>query len=554
MTREKYESLPLSTLKALAKSRNMKGISTLRKEALIERMLEEDQKENQKNMEEPAVLKEEKKTETVQDQNQEPQEKREDGMERQNRETSENGTARPYQRPRYVRREERSENGERQEYRPRAPRFNERRFQEPRNYNQNNREEEQRQEPRQEAGQEMRQEPLCQEARPETRQEPRHETSTLDSGQEACGILEVMPDGFGFIRSDNYMPGDSDVYVSPSQIRRFGLKTGDIIRGNTRVKSATEKFSALLYLKSVNNLPLDQIMRRGNFEDMTPVFPDERLRLERPGGSMAMRIVDLVSPIGKGQRGMIVSPPKAGKTTLLKDAAKSILRNNPEMYLIILLIDERPEEVTDIKEAIQGSNVEVIYSTFDEQPEHHKRVSEMVIERAKRLVESKKDVTIFIDSITRLARAYNLTVPPSGRTLSGGLDPAALYMPKRFFGAARNMREGGSLTILATALVDTGSKMDDVVYEEFKGTGNMELVLDRKLQERRVFPAIDIAKSGTRREDLLLTPDEQEAVYNMRKALNGMKSEEAVENILNMFARTRNNGELIQILKKQKIV
>ncbi len=554
MTREKYESLPLSTLKALAKSRNMKGISTLRKEALIERMLEEDQKENQKNMEEPAVLKEEKKTETVQDQNQEPQEKREDGMERQNRETSENGTARPYQRPRYVRREERSENGERQEYRPRAPRFNERRFQEPRNYNQNNREEEQRQEPRQEAGQEMRQEPLRQEARPETRQEPRQETSTLDSGQEACGILEVMPDGFGFIRSDNYMPGDSDVYVSPSQIRRFGLKTGDIIRGNTRVKSATEKFSALLYLKSVNNLSLDQIMRRGNFEDMTPVFPDERLRLERPGGSMAMRIVDLVSPIGKGQRGMIVSPPKAGKTTLLKDAAKSILRNNPEMYLIILLIDERPEEVTDIKEAIQGSNVEVIYSTFDEQPEHHKRVSEMVIERAKRLVESKKDVTIFIDSITRLARAYNLTVPPSGRTLSGGLDPAALYMPKRFFGAARNMREGGSLTILATALVDTGSKMDDVVYEEFKGTGNMELVLDRKLQERRVFPAIDIAKSGTRREDLLLTPDEQEAVYNMRKALNGMKSEEAVENILNMFARTRNNGELIQILKKQKIV
>lgn len=554
MTREKYESLPLSTLKALAKSRNMKGISTLRKEALIERMLEEDQKENQKNMEEPAVLKEEKKTETVQDQNQEPQEKREDGMERQNRETSENSTARPYQRPRYVRREERSENGERQEYRPRAPRFNERRFQEPRNYNQNNREEEQRQEPRQEAGQEMRQEPLRQEARPETRQEPRQETSTLDSGQEACGILEVMPDGFGFIRSDNYMPGDSDVYVSPSQIRRFGLKTGDIIRGNTRVKSATEKFSALLYLKSVNNLPLDQIMRRGNFEDMTPVFPDERLRLERPGGSLAMRIVDLVSPIGKGQRGMIVSSPKAGKTTLLKDAAKSILRNNPEMYLIILLIDERPEEVTDIKEAIQGSNVEVIYSTFDEQPEHHKRVSEMVIERAKRLVESKKDVTIFIDSITRLARAYNLTVPPSGRTLSGGLDPAALYMPKRFFGAARNMREGGSLTILATALVDTGSKMDDVVYEEFKGTGNMELVLDRKLQERRVFPAIDIAKSGTRREDLLLTPDEQEAVYNMRKALNGMKSEEAVENILNMFARTRNNGELIQILKKQKIV
>ena len=550
MTREKYESLPLSTLKALAKSRNMKGISTLRKEALIERMLEEDQKENQKNMEEPAVLKEEKKTETVQDQNQEPQEKREDGMERQNRETSENGTARPYQRPRYVRREERSENGERQEYRPRAPRFNERRFQEPRNYNQNNREEEQRQEPRQEAGQEMRQEPLCQEARPETRQEPRQETSTLDSGQEACGILEVMPDGFGFIRSDNYMPGDSDVYVSPSQIRRFGLKTGDIIRGNTRVKSATEKFSALLYLKSVNNLPLDQIMRRGNFEDMTPVFPDERLRLERPGGSMAMRIVDLVSPIGKGQRGMIVSPPKAGKTTLLKDAAKSILRNNPEMYLIILLIDERPEEVTDIKEAIQGSNVEVIYSTFDELPERHKRVSEMVIERARRLVEHGRDVMILLDSITRLARAYNLVVPPSGRTLSGGLDPAALHMPKRFFGAARNMREGGSLTILATALVDTGSRMDDVIYEEFKGTGNMELVLDRKLSEKRIFPAIDILKSGTRRDDLLLTKEEAEAVDIIRKATNSLKPDEAVEKILDLFSKTRNNREFVEMVKK----
>ncbi|WP_461882927.1 transcription termination factor Rho [Fusicatenibacter sp.] len=506
MTREKYESLPLSTLKALAKSRNMKGISTLRKEALIERMLEEDQGESQeeetKNAEKPEVLKQEKPAENSLEKKVEDTE----SQSREQQEAPQNAAARPYQRPRYVRREERSENGERPE------------------------------------------------ARQEMRQEPRPETSSLDSGQEACGILEVMTDGFGFIRSDNYMPGDNDVYVSPSQIRRFGLKTGDIIRGNTRVKSATEKFSALLYLKSVNNLPLAQIMHRGNFEDMTPVFPDERLRLERPSGSMAMRIVDLVSPIGKGQRGMIVSPPKAGKTTLLKDAAKSILRNNPEMYLIILLIDERPEEVTDIKEAIQGSNVEVIYSTFDEQPEHHKRVSEMVIERAKRLVESKKDVTIFIDSITRLARAYNLTVPPSGRTLSGGLDPAALYMPKRFFGAARNMREGGSLTILATALVDTGSKMDDVVYEEFKGTGNMELVLDRKLQERRVFPAIDIAKSGTRREDLLLTPDEQEAVYNMRKALNGMKSEEAVENILNMFARTRNNGELIQILKKQKIV
>ena len=379
------------------------------------------------------------------------------------------------------------------------------------------------------------------------------EQSELDSGITVKGILEVLPDGYGFIRSDNYLPGENDVYVSPSQIRRFNLKTGDILKGNTRVKSQNEKFSALLYVTHINDIKANEIHRM-NFEDMTPIFPNERLHLERPGGSMAMRITDLVSPIGKGQRGMIVSPPKAGKTTLLKDAAKSILKNNPEMHLIILLIDERPEEVTDIKEAIRGKNVEIIYSTFDELPEHHKRVSEMTIERAKRLVEHKKDVTIFIDSITRLARAYNLTVPPSGRTLSGGLDPAALHMPKRFFGAARNMREGGSLTILATALVDTGSKMDDVVYEEFKGTGNMELVLDRKLQEKRVFPAIDIAKSGTRREDLLLTAEEQEAVDIMRKALNGMKSEEATENILNMFARTKDNAEFVQTIKKQRIL
>ena len=379
------------------------------------------------------------------------------------------------------------------------------------------------------------------------------EQSELDSGITVKGILEVLPDGYGFIRSDNYLPGENDVYVSPSQIRRFNLKTGDILKGNTRVKSQNEKFSALLYVTHINDIKANEIHRM-NFEDMTPIFPHERLHLERPGGSMAMRITDLVSPIGKGQRGMIVSPPKAGKTTLLKDAAKSILKNNPEMHLIILLIDERPEEVTDIKEAIRGKNVEIIYSTFDELPEHHKRVSEMTIERAKRLVEHKKDVTIFIDSITRLARAYNLTVPPSGRTLSGGLDPAALHMPKRFFGAARNMREGGSLTILATALVDTGSKMDDVVYEEFKGTGNMELVLDRKLQEKRVFPAIDIAKSGTRREDLLLSQEEQEAVDIMRKALNGMKSEEATENILNMFARTKDNAEFVQTIKKQRIL
>ena len=375
-----------------------------------------------------------------------------------------------------------------------------------------------------------------------------------DSGMVAHGIIEVLPDGYGFIRSDNYLPGENDVYVSPSQIRRFGLKTGDIISGNTRIKTQAEKFSALLYLTKINGVSPSEATKRANFEDMTPIFPNERLRLENGQSSTAMRIVDLLSPIGKGQRGMIVSPPKAGKTTLLKQVAQSVLKNNPEMHLLILLIDERPEEVTDIKEAITGENVEVIYSTFDELPEHHRRVSEMVIERAKRLVEHKKDVMILLDSITRLARAYNLTVPPSGRTLSGGLDPAALHMPKRIFGAARNMREGGSLTILATALVDTGSKMDDVIYEEFKGTGNMELVLDRKLQEKRVFPAIDIPKSGTRREDLLLSSEEQEAVYTMRKALNGMKPDEAVDNILNMFARTKNNEEFVQMVKKTKFL
>ena len=380
------------------------------------------------------------------------------------------------------------------------------------------------------------------------------ELADLDSGITAHGILEVLPDGYGFIRCENYLPGENDVYVSPSQIRKFGLKTGDIVSGNTRIKTQSEKFSALLFVTKINGLPPAIAVKRRNFEDMTPIFPNERLKLENERSSTSMRIVDLLSPIGKGQRGMIVSPPKAGKTTLLKEVALSVLRNNPEMHLLVLLIDERPEEVTDIKETIRGKNVEVIYSTFDELPEHHKRVSEMLIERAKRLVEHKKDVIILLDSITRLARAYNLVVPPSGRTLSGGLDPAALHMPKRFFGAARNMREGGSLTILATALVDTGSKMDDVVYEEFKGTGNMELVLDRKLSEKRVFPALDIQKSGTRREDLLLDPEEQEAVYIMRKALNGMKSDEAVENILNMFVHTKNNKELVQMVKKQKFI
>ena len=380
------------------------------------------------------------------------------------------------------------------------------------------------------------------------------EIAQLDSGVTVSGILEVMADGFGFIRSANYLPGENDIYVAPAQIRRFGLKTGDIVTGNTKIKTEKEKFSALLYLTAINGMRPAEAAKRKNFEDMTPIFPNERIYLERKGGSVAMRIVDEISPIGKGQRGMIVSQPKAGKTTLLKDIAKSITINNPEMHLIILLIDERPEEVTDIKEAIEGPNVEVIYSTFDELPDHHKRVSEMVIERAKRLVEHGKDVAILLDSITRLARAYNLTVPPSGRTLSGGLDPAALHMPKRFFGAARNMREGGSLTILATALVDTGSKMDDVVFEEFKGTGNMELVLDRKLSEKRVFPAIDIMRSGTRREDLLFKPQEQEAMDVMRKAFNGLKAEEAVDNILNMFAHTKTNEEFVQTVKKTRFL
>ena len=453
MMREKYESLPLATLKELAKTRGLKGISTMKKAEVIELMLKEDENEKKK----------EKKSsqETV---------------------------------------KEMSANTGDKELKE------------------------------------------------------LHDIDKLDSGVAVCGILEVMPDGYGFIRSANYLPGENDIYVSPSQIRRFNLKTGDILEGNTRIKTQQEKFSALLYLTKINDIDPLVAMKRKNFEDLTPIFPDERLRLECGRTSTAMRIVDLLSPIGKGQRGMIVSPPKAGKTTLLKQVAQSVRKNNPEIHLLILLIDERPEEVTDIKESIEGDNVEVIYSTFDELPEHHKRVSEMVIERAKRLVEHKKDVMILLDSITRRARAYNLTVPPSGRTLSGGLDPAALHMPKRFFGAARNMRGGGSLTILATALVDTGSKMDDVIYEEFKGTGNMELVLDRKLSERRVFPAIDIPKSGTRREDLLLTKEEQEAVDSMRRALNGMRPEEAADNILNMFSRTRNNEELMQLVKKTKLI
>ena len=482
--REKYESLSLATLKDLAKARGLKGISTLRKPELIERMLEEDEKEKAS-----AGSAESKNTEHRQEESaREESCAREENRVREPRTSYDTSERKNYQ--------------ERTEYTCKNP----------------------------------------------------AETAQLDSGEKANGILEVLPDGYGFIRCANYLPGENDIYVSPSQIRRFNLKTGDIVQGSIRIKTQGEKFSALLYVNSINGFPPSEGQRRYNFEDMTPIFPNERLRMERPGGTVAMRIMDLLSPIGKGQRGMIVSPPKAGKTTLLKDVAKSILKNNPSMHLIILLIDERPEEVTDIKEEIKGDNVEVIYSTFDELPEHHRRVSEMVVERARRLVEHKQEVTILLDSITRLARAYNLCVTPSGRTLSGGLDPAALHMPKRFFGAARNMREGGSLTILATALVDTGSKMDDVIYEELKGTGNMELVLDRKLQEKRVFPAIDIQKSGTRREDLLLTKDEQEAVYNMRRALNSLKAEDAVEQILNMFSRTKNNAEFIQTAKKQKFL
>lgn len=479
--REKYESLPLSELREIAKARGLKGISGLKKADIVEMMLAEDEKDKKagKDVEPKPVL------------------------------------SKPA-----------SSDSKREPRRSEAPRAEGEKVTNTRP-----------------------------DSKPDAKKEEDDKFPTeLDSGVAANGILEVLPDGYGFIRCENFLPGENDVYVAPSQIRRFNLKTGDIIEGNTRIKTQNEKFSALLYVKKINGLHPEIASKRCNFEDMTPIFPNERIRMETPGASVAMRVMDLISPVGKGQRGMIVSPPKAGKTTLLKEVAKSIKRNSPNMHIIILLIDERPEEVTDIREAIEGPNVEVIYSTFDELPEHHKRVSEMVIERAKRLVEHKKDVCILLDSITRLTRAYNLTVPPSGRTLSGGLDPAALHMPKRFFGAARNMREGGSLTILATALVDTGSKMDDVVYEEFKGTGNMELVLDRKLSEKRVFPAIDIPKSGTRREDLLLSQEEVEAINTIRRTLNSLKPEEAVDKILDMFAKTRNNVEFVQTVKKMKFL
>ena len=385
------------------------------------------------------------------------------------------------------------------------------------------------------------------------RDEVRREGPRDTDAKEAHGILEVMADGYGFIRSENFMPGEQDVYVNSLMIRRFHLKTGDMIYGYAKSRNPQERYNALLYIETVNDLPVSAIFRRPDFDKLTPIFPDERIHMEREGKRVptSLRVLDLLAPIGKGQRGMIVSPPKAGKTTLLKQIAQSILKNQPDMTLMILLIDERPEEVTDMMEEVVGDKVQVIYSTFDELPEHHKRVAEMTIERGKRLVEQGQDVCILLDSITRLARAYNLIVPSSGKVLSGGMDSAALHMPKRFFGAARNIREGGSLTILATALVDTGSRMDDVIYEEFKGTGNMELVLNRELQERRIFPAIDILKSGTRRDDLLLSPLEKDAADLIHREL-ATEKKTVVEETLSLFDRTVNNISLCETLVRGK--
>lgn len=499
-----YRNMTLLQLRAAAKEKGLRGISTLKKEQLIERLMETEHTSNTERPERhPSHFGERGRTERQ-------------NHEHMNGERADHGR-RNFEQPR---------NGEHQEY--------ERRTEERTEYGRS--ENERPEHSRTENGR--------------TENGMKSELESLDSGEKANGILEVMPDGYGFIRCENYLPGENDVYVSPSQIRRFNLKTGDILVGNTRVKTQNEKYSALLYVESVNGYKPYEAQRRKSFEDLTPIFPNERIRLEIPGAPVSMRMVDLLSPIGKGQRGMIVSQPKTGKTTLLKQIAKSITTAYSDMKLIVLLIDERPEEVTDIREYIEGPNAEVIYSTFDELPEHHKRVSEMVLERAKRLVEHGEDVVILLDSITRLARAYNLVVPPSGRTLSGGLDPAALHMPKKFFGAARNMREGGSLTILATALVDTGSKMDDVVFEEFKGTGNMELVLDRKLSEKRIFPAINIQKSGTRRDDLLLTKEEQEIVFALHREMSGNRAEENVEQILQFFKRTKNNQEFIQVMRQ----
>ena len=547
--REKLQTLPLSELKEMAKSRGIKGISSLRKAEIIDLLCDEAEKNPEVK---PAEIKREKaETPRSQDmpRSQETSRSQESYRPQDQSHAPERNQSRSqdYQENRN---DSRGTDNRRPVSRGYDNKYTQNRTQSPKPHGNSsmNNSMGQNSAPSQSEGERF--------TRTDNRSDAiglsSQDMAELDSGIEANGILEVMPDGFGFIRCENFLPGENDVYVAPSQIRRFNLKTGDIIVGNRRVKSATEKFAALLYIKTVNGYPLSATETRPNFEDLTPIFPNRRLHMETPGerNTMAMRVLDLLAPIGKGQRGMIVSPPKAGKTTLLKQVAKAVTTNNPDMHLMILLIDERPEEVTDIKEAIVGPNVEVIYSTFDELPDRHKRVSEMVIERAKRLVEHGRDVIILLDSITRLARAYNLTVAPSGRTLSGGLDPAALHMPKRFFGAARNMREGGSLTVLATALVETGSRMDDVVYEEFKGTGNMELVLDRKLSEKRIFPAIDILKSGTRRDDLLLSKEEAEAVDIIRKATNSLKPEDAVEKILDLFARTRNNREFVENAKR----
>ncbi len=585
--RQKYETLSLAVLKDLAKARGMKRISTLKKAELIERMLQQDELDAQAARKEEEI--QQKDAGTIDLKTEIPQEDEESSdlkavtgqkeiavhaeqSEREFRRPVQRNTgksadthqriknSRDYYQEQGSSRDISSESKEKKESVENGQNHFVRESSNHKPYknnNYNNRQDDNRYRYSKSAAN------LSDETGDEriktvddrTVQKMESEgisMSDLDSGEQADGILEVMPDGYGFIRCENYLPGDQDVYVSPSQIRRFRLKTGDIIAGNKRIRSQGEKFSALLYISCVNGMNPSVAAQRTPFEDLTPIFPNERLRLETNSSRVSMRIMDLIAPVGKGQRGMIVSQPKAGKTTLLKEIATSVKQNNPEMHLIILLIDERPEEVTDIKEAIEGDNVEVIYSTFDELPEHHKRVSEMVIERAKRLVEHKHDVMILLDSITRLARAYNMVVPPSGRTLSGGLDPGALHMPKRFFGAARNMREGGSLTILATALVDTGSRMDDVVYEEFKGTGNMELILDRKLSEKRIFPAIDIVKSGTRREDLLLNREEKEAVDIMRRALNGMKADAAVESIHRKILKTRTNRHFNIPLRHRK--
>ena len=382
--------------------------------------------------------------------------------------------------------------------------------------------------------------------------EPIVDYKLTNQGDEiAEGILEILPDGYGFLRGENYLSSDKDVYISMVQIRRFRLDTGDIIKGISRYREG-EKFPSLIFVGEVNGEHPEKAMKRKRFDELTPIYPTEKLKLETTPNDYATRIIDLMCPIGKGQRGMIVAPPKVGKTTLLKKVANSISLNNPEVELIVLLIDERPEEVTDIKEAVEGDNVEVLYSTFDETPDRHKKVSEMVIERAKRLVEHGQNVMILLDSITRLTRSYNLICSPSGRTLSGGLDPNCLYMPKRFFGAARNMREGGSLTILATALVDTGSRMDDVIYEEFKGTGNMELVLSRAMQEKRIFPAIDIAKSGTRREDLLLSEKELQVNHDIHYLLNGSRASQSLDDVILLFRNTKDNEALIETMLKRK--